>query len=368
MALRFAVSMLAALPAVMGQVIPLLPSVDPFYTPPAGYEDEEPGTILRSRTVEASFLGLIPDIGYETHQLLFRTTATNGTAIAGVTTVFKPLIDAKLDRFVSFHTAYDGSSTLCDPSYNYQLFSNQIDVISAVEMLLLQAYLYDGYIVSSPDYEGPDAAFAASRLEGMVVLDSMRAVSQYTDLGFTTSTPAIVGYGYSGGAIATGWAASLQSSYAPELPIQGWAQGGTPANLTGTFVYIDGTALAGFLPAALDGLMKPSAYEAQLQAFVAGIITPYGQSIIDYAETQCAVGDLLGFAGGSVVSTKFQSDGDQLLYEPTLVAVLEQLTMGAYKNETPTAPVYMFHSKPDEIIPYANASTLYETWCADGAR
>jgi hypothetical protein len=83
----------------------------------------------------------------------------------------------------------------------------------------------------------------------MGVLDSMRAVANFkSTLGLNTSTPKIVGYGYSGGAIATGWAASLISSYAPELKVLGWASGGTPANLTGTPVFLDGGLYASFLP------------------------------------------------------------------------------------------------------------------------
>jgi hypothetical protein len=36
--------------------------------------------------------------------------------------------------------------------------------------------------------------------------------------------------GYSGGAIATGWAAQLQPTYAPELAFVGAVAGGTPAD------------------------------------------------------------------------------------------------------------------------------------------
>lgn len=77
----------------------------------------------------------------------------------------------KKDKFVSFHTAYDGAarSGICDPSFNYQLGSPQVDLISSVEFLLLSAFVQDGYIVSSPDYEGPDAAFGAGRLSGMAL-------------------------------------------------------------------------------------------------------------------------------------------------------------------------------------------------------
>ena len=50
---------------------PRLPSVDPFYVPPPGYQHAEPGTVLRSRDVELAFLGLIPQQTMAT-QLLYR--------------------------------------------------------------------------------------------------------------------------------------------------------------------------------------------------------------------------------------------------------------------------------------------------------
>lgn len=91
--------------------------------------------------------------------------------------------------------------------------------------------------------------FLSGALEGMGVLDGMRAVANFKDtLDLSSAQPMIVGTGYSGGAIATGWAASLQPSYAPELDIKGWAHGGTPANLTGTLLYINNTPFSGFIP------------------------------------------------------------------------------------------------------------------------
>ena len=38
---------------------PLTPDEDPFYQPPIGYEQAQPGTVLRSRVVELGFLGVI---------------------------------------------------------------------------------------------------------------------------------------------------------------------------------------------------------------------------------------------------------------------------------------------------------------------
>ncbi|KAI5271562.1 LIP-domain-containing protein [Aureobasidium subglaciale] len=346
----------------------ILPQYDPFYNAPAGYASKAPGTILRTRRVITTYFGLIPD-GVQAWQLLYRTTAINGTAIASATTVFKPL-KPKANSFVSFHTAYDGSAVTgaCDPSFNYQLFAPQIGLISSVEFFLLQAYLLEGYVVQSPDYEGPDAAFGAGRLAGMGVLDSMRAVANFgSTLGFSTSTPKIVGYGYSGGGIATGWAASLLSTYAPELNVIGWASGGTPANLTGTAVFIDGTLFAGFLPQALVGLAADSAYGAQLDPVINRIITPKGRNDLKVAEQICGVENLFTFAFGQIQSTDFQSLGNKVFFEPTIADVLSKQVMGVNSNETPKAPVYLFHATNDEIIPYANASTLYDDWCADGA-
>lgn len=353
-----------------GQLVtpPLLPSVDPFYQPPSGFESKAPGTILRSRKIASAYFGLIPN-PVQSWQLLYRTTAIDGSAIATVTTVFKPL-NAKTDRFVSFHTAYDGAarSGVCDPSYNYQLLAPQIDLISSVEFLLLQAFVLDGNIVSSPDYEGPDAAFGAGRLAGTGVLDSMRAVANFkSTLGFSSDNPAVVGYGYSGGGIATGWAASLQPTYAPEIAVKGWATGGTPANLTGTAVFIDGTLFAGFLPQALAGLSAPTAYGAELEPVYNEIITPYGQTVLDTAEKICGAENILTFAFQEIQSTKVQTLGNQVLYQPTIASVLSRNIMGQKADETPKAPVYMFHAPPDEIIPYANATTLRDEWCGYGA-
>lgn len=346
--------------------LPQAPSDDPFYQPPAGFESQAPGTILRNRTINAGFLGLIPD-PVEAYQLLYRTTAINGSAIAEVTTIFKP-VSPKTDRFVSFQTAYDSSATKCNPSYNYQLGAPPTDLIASAEQLILQSYLFLGYIVASPDYEGPDAAFSPGHLEGMGVLDNMRAVSNFKDtLGLTTDNPMIVGTGYSGGAIATGWAASLQPSYASELDIKGWVQGGTPANLTGTLLFIDDTLFSGFIPPAVAGLAMPSAYGAQLAPLINKVLTPKGRQILDYARSHCAVEDLVNFPDKSLFSKDIQTMGRGLLYDPTVSSILKQNTMGVKREETPTAPVFVYHGKQDEVIPYSNATAMVNAWCGYGA-
>ncbi|KAK3196468.1 hypothetical protein K4F52_000350 [Lecanicillium sp. MT-2017a] len=379
--LRAGLLLAAALPHALGRAInepgvlseprdaheprAIPPSVDPFYQPPDGFESKEPGDVLRSRRIIAGFFGLIPD-PIEAYQVLYRTTAIDGSPIATVTTIFKPLF-AKRDRFVAFNTAYDSSSIDCSPSYAYQLGSFSTDAVASLEFLVIQAYLASGYVVASSDYEGPDAAFSPGYLSGMGVLDGMRAVKNFGRKLGLSKDPMVVGTGYSGGGLATGWAAALQPSYAPELQMKGWVAGGIPANLTDILLYIDRTVTSGFEPIAVAGLLKPSAYGAQLQPVVDGIITEEGRKAIQFANDQCVVANLLAFPFQSILDTKFQSLGPELLYEPTVAGILGNNTLGINKDLTPTAPVMQYHATPDEIVPYGPADTLRQSWCDFGA-
>lgn len=341
------------------------PDSDDFYKPPAGFESQPPGAILRQRPIASGFFGFFPD-PIEAHQLLYRTNAINGSAIATVTTVFKPAL-ARTDRFVSFQTAYDAGATVCDPSYSYQLGSPPLDLIPSLEQFTMKAYLLSGYIVASPDYEGPDAAFTPGHLEGQGTLDGMRAVINFKKTLGLSDNPMIVGTGYSGGAIATGWAASLHPKYAPELNVKGWACGGTPANLTATLLKVDNTQFSGFLQTAIDGLMAPSAYGAELGPLVDEIITPQGRQALEFAKKNCLPADVSNFNMKSIFSTDFQKLGRGLLAEPRIAKVLQQNIMGINKDETPTAPVFLYHAAKDEIVAYEPIPTLYRNWCSNGA-
>ncbi|KAL4876513.1 secretory lipase-domain-containing protein [Aspergillus karnatakaensis] len=342
------------------------PQTDPFYLPPLGFEEAPRGTLLRQRQVATSFFGIIAE-PIEGYQLLFRSTTLDGLPIAAVTTVFKPP-NPKTDRFISFHTAYDSSFIACEPSYQYQLGVVQTDLISSLEMLLFQHYLAKGYIVTSPDHEGIEAAIGAGRLAGLTSLDAMRAVINFQDtLGFSTESPAIVGMGYSGGALATGWAASLQPWYAPELNIKGWVAGGTPSNMTGTLLNIDNSPYSGFIPAAIDGLCKPSAYGAALQPVIDSIITTQGQEYLDYANEHCFLSDLVNFRNKSIFSTDVQNLGPAILEEPTIQTILGQNVLGAVTEEAPIYPIYVYHGEHDDVIPYNDAATMVDSWCSNGA-
>lgn len=341
------------------------PANDSFYVPPLGFESANPGAVLRERPILASFFGLVPE-PIDARQVLYRTTAIDGSAIATVTTIFKPL-SAKKDRFIAFNTAYDSSASICNPSYNYRWGALQTDLISSAEFLLIQAYLLSGYTVTSSDYEGPDVAFSVGRLSGMGVLDGIRAVVNYGPKIGLNKDPMVINVGYSGGAIAGGWAASLQPTYAPELNMKGFIIGGTPANLTEVLVSVDNTLFSGFLPGAIAGQLMPSAYGARLQPILDEIITPHGEDVLALGSSQCVTVNLIAFAGQSLLVPSFQSLGSSLLYQEDVAAVFKDNTMGLKQEETPKVPVFMYHAEDDEIIPFTPAEELSKRWCDYGA-
>ena len=79
------------------------------------------------------------------------------------------------------------------------------------------------------------------------VLDSVRGTLVSPEAQLDGAATKVAMMGYSGGAIATGWAAQLQPDYAPEINLVGVASGGTPADLEAAESSMDGTLDGGGL-------------------------------------------------------------------------------------------------------------------------
>ncbi|GAB7366025.1 hypothetical protein MBLNU230_g7348t1 [Neophaeotheca triangularis] len=78
-------------------------------------------------------------------------------------------------------------------------------LVSSADFVILKGFVKSGYIVSAADYEGPDAVFSAGRLSGTISIDSIRATGNFKNtLGFSSNTPDVAGFGYSGEASASG--------------------------------------------------------------------------------------------------------------------------------------------------------------------
>ena len=129
------------------KVRPLLPSDDPFYQPPSGYQHAEPGTVLRSREVELAFLGLIPQSATAV-QLLYRTMDMNGEPEATVTTVIVPagLAPGQAAPLLSYQCAIDAMTCRCFPSYALRRRAKALGSLSQLEFLLINAAVAEGWM------------------------------------------------------------------------------------------------------------------------------------------------------------------------------------------------------------------------------
>ena len=341
---------------------PSTPRKDPFYEPPHGWEKKEPGTILKSRTIQP---GVFQYLKYDmtAYQLLYRTTALDEPSHT-VTTVLVPQ-HAEKDKLVLVAPYVDADGPECAPSYTVQAGSQlKVDLIGSIQTLLWTALLNEGWIVTVPDHLGPMNAFAAGRLEAHMLLDGARATLQYSKLGLHEHTK-VVGYGYSGGGISGGWAASLQQKYAPNLNIVGWVLGGMPANIHKLITNLEGGTYAGFIVSGLGGLMN--AYQ-DLRHAIEPRLTHLGHSAVRYVNEHCAPSISTKFLKEKILSKKYVHNGKEILKTEPLKSILDTLTMGKHEDETPNVPVSYFHAMHDDVIPFGPSADVVERWAKNGAR
>src|SRR4029450_2829739 len=91
------------------------PDDDAFYAAPAGFEARAPGTILRSRSVTVTGLGI--PLPVRSTQMLVRSTDAKGQPTAVVSTLMLPLtIYFGRRPLLSYQPATDSLGDQCNPS------------------------------------------------------------------------------------------------------------------------------------------------------------------------------------------------------------------------------------------------------------
>ncbi|WP_280449973.1 lipase family protein [Nocardia brasiliensis] len=343
---------------------PAPPYLDPaFYTPdPARVAAAQPGEILAAREVHLANAWLLP-LNANAWQLSYRSTNTRGEAIPAVATVIVPHRPPTTGQrsLLSFQFAEDSLSTNCAPSYALQMgaLPNPFNPLHQAEFVEVQAMLQLGHAAVIPDHQGPNAAWAAGPLGGRITLDGIRAAEHFDPAHLPGAETRVALWGYSGGAIPTAHAAELQPDYAPELNLVGSATGGLMADIRDAIDYNNGTSAFG--GAVLGGLFGVAREYPVLNQFIDRHMNPLGKAVRVVHENQCVT---LQFAGFPFVNIKglFDYPGDPL-HAPELQPILDDLALG---KRTPTAPLYIYESPLDEIMPVNSVNRLYDTYCATG--
>ncbi|HEV3361856.1 MAG TPA: lipase family protein [Pseudonocardiaceae bacterium] len=352
-------AVLPALGAVPASAAPLPPQSDPFYQPPTGYQNTAPGTILKVRTVSVAAFAYLPQ-KVQAWQLLYRTTDTQGDPEATVTTVLEPLnaTPAAGRPLLSYQVAEDSSAPQCAISYQLQQGSDNSNTVAEAEILLIDAAVEQGWAVTVPDYEGPASAYTGGKQAGQAVLDGIRATENFSSIGLNGAATKVGLWGYSGGALASGWASELQPGYAPELHVAGVAEGGLPVNLEHILNGINGGPFAGIAMSGIAGLAH--AYP-QLTDFLNTYLTPAGKSAFATVNSECNAQNAARFAFTNVYQYFSVSDPLSL---PVPSQVLADDTLGQH---TPTAPMFVYQSVNDELVPHADVDAVVSKYCAAGA-
>jgi hypothetical protein len=327
--------------AVAGAVVP---DLDPFYAAPANIAGYAPGAVVGTRTVAAK-----SSIAVNAWQISYRTNDSHDQPELAVTTVLVPTAawtGAGGRPAVSEQTAEYSTGTQCAPSYS---------VSTGGSVLNASAFLGKGWAVAVPDYEGPKSAWMAGPQAGHAVLDGVRAVRNFTADGVGATSPWALD-GYSGGAEATGWAAQLQASYAPELHFVAAALGGLPADPGAVAKSLDGGLFSGFEFAATYGLNADFP-----EAGIPAILNANGQRDLAAVKGKC-LSDILG--GFALKTLSSDSTTRTPLTVPSVAAVLQVNTLGA---SAPKMPIFDYHADTDEVVPVAQDTTAVRAWCAKGA-
>jgi hypothetical protein len=325
------------------------PDQDPFYAAPADIGSYAPGQIVASRPVTPKGIG-----NAQAWQISYRTNDSHDQAELAVTTLLVPTKawnGSGPRPVVSVQAAEDSTGTQCAPSYG---ISSGNGVAAAENLFFVAPSLGKGWAVALPDFEGPKSVFMGGLQAAHAVLDGIRAVKSFGTAGVGTANPWALS-GYSGGAEATGWAAQLQPSYAPDLHLAGAAIGGIPADPAAVARSMDGGAFSGFEAAAT------ASFEAEYpEAGIDQILNATGKTALQQARNKCITDLLLQFSFKKLASYSTVPDP---LSVPSVAAVLRQNTLGA---NAPATPVYDYHADTDEIVPVGQDDTLVKAWCSAG--
>lgn len=349
-----------------GTYLPL-PSYDPWYKAPEGWEAAKPGQVLRIRQ-HAYSMTPIPILNVrDTFQVLFRSTNSQENATWGVTTVFLPQ-KATCDNpnatnttanctqpILSYQLPYDTSCLDASPSFGLQWGEPYGEIAAALRR---------GWWVSVPDFEGPLASYGANIVAGKITLDSVRAVLNASASYYGVRDARVALWGYSNGASATDVAVEFAAEYAPDLHLAGAAIGGLASNVGTAGPLLSGTQVAGLLVQGIIG--ATSQYPAQRAYIISRMHEsgPYNATEFFWASYMSGWNSLLYYSYVDVFGYFLGGRAD--LDVPQMVDMfVREGTLGGFG--VPNTRLFLYHAIDDDMTPVKDTDALVKSFCERGA-
>ena len=369
--------------AVAALLVPCIASAatDSFYQYAGGtpLADIAPGTILKSRTISVYISGL--KTPHKATQIVYRSTDASQQPAANVTTIFSPDCSSvwacpNKNKVVSYQSFYDSLNPEDSPSRVFAGGKRSFDLMSVVETALFGTYVKRGYTVIVSDTEGQKANFMAGPEYGYNTLDAIRATFSSPQIGLSHDAKVAM-MGYSGGAIATSWAAELAPTYAPDVNAKliGATFGGVLVHPEHNLAYIEGSPIwGGVAVMAIIGVSR--SYGIDIQKYLSA------RGIKIYNELKNApIGAALGKYGGvkwkDLVVPEYQDRRKMLEYvnnsnklilgiggTPTIPLQIVQGTGGIWEGTKPST----VWGGGDGVMLAGDVRTLARQYCAKGVK
>ena len=302
-----------------------------FFNAPQDLNKYKPGDIIDQRTLKYHLVGVPTPI--DVVQIKYRSTDLNNKPAYNITSVAKPVGPSK-GRLVSLHSVYDSLDAAHSPS---RAIAGDFSLGLANptgEAALVGHMVAEGYTVALPDIEGQNADFFVGPNYGRLTLDGIRAALKSRHTGLKPSTK--VGLiGYSGGAIASTWAAQLAPSYAPDVNKQlvGSAAGGIPVNLMRLLQYSDRGLFWGPIGSmVLVGLSR--GHHFNLDKY----LSPYGHRLLKEIK-YASIAEINGSYSGVTMASLFKPEYRNPQSIPELVEAANKDNLLLAPN--PTIPFFI---------------------------
>lgn len=320
-----------------------------FYAPAGDLAARSNGAIIRDERVSPR----LPIPGADVHRFMVRSTDTAGRAVPVTATVIEPRRPWRGSGprpVVVRNQPINALGLKAAPSYRIA-HGVYLDVPPLLPLLLAR-----NYAVLVPDHEGPRMAYSAGRMAAHAVLDSVRGMQ--TLRPELAESPMVMD-GYSGGAIATVWAAQEQPTYAPELRFSGAVAGGTPTDYAMLYRSMNGALGSGLFAAAVIGQARE--YPEMVELF--GDFAFYVATLIkDLPQAPLAAAGVARIDLGRIaaVADPMESEIAQ--------AVIADNKPGA---AAPTMPVLLHHGSRDrflgdQFVPEQGVHDLVAAWRSHG--
>ncbi|WP_428370256.1 lipase family protein [Mycolicibacterium sp.] len=374
-------ALVALIPAVVGPA-PLASADETkyltFYTPPDPLPEGKPGDLIRTEPARLVYepSGQLGGWVATGTRIMYRTTDAKGNPVAVTGMYLEPHNPWPGDGprpLIAYAPGPYGLGEQCAPSRLMDQgihFSQGFDLTFNYEQTFLATMVARGFAIVVADGVGMGThtmampQFGNRLAAGTALLDAARAAMQLPDTSLEPDGP-VAFWGWLSGGQASGSAAELASSYAPELDVVGSWLGTPTADLSLLPAYIDGSLLVGTLGYILNGIV---ASYPETKDLLIGTLAPRGLHMVQWSQYICLVQTVADFAFRHLYFPDntgwFNVDPAVLFSNEPVKSLLAAQRLGTMK---PASPTYISANRFDSFNPYEASENLARDWCALGA-